>query len=208
MTPQAEGRPPQAEGRPPQAEGRPIDDRGRLAEVPWRTRSTQVVYSNPWIRVEEDQVELPDGRTTIYGVVRCGSCVGVLPFLDPETVLLVRQYRYVARGVYWEMPTGGVHADESLEDAAQRELREEVGYTAARLVPLPSYHTSKSVVDETAFLFWADGLTPALSPPDDTEFIEVRPVSFAQALRMVKTGEIKDSMTVIAILHVARQRGR
>lgn len=199
---------PQADGRPPQAEGRPIDHRGRLAEVPWHTRSSQVVYRNPWIRVEEDQVELPDGRTTLYGVVRCGPCVGVLPFLDPETVVLIRQYRYVARGVYLEMPTGGVHPGESLEDAAQRELREEIGYTAARLMRLPSYHTSKSVVDETASLFCADGLAPAPSPPDDTEFIEVRPVPFEQAIRLVETGEIKDSMTVIAILHVARQRGR
>lgn len=207
MTPEAEGRPRRTESWPPQAEGRPIDQPGRLAEVPWRTQSTRVVYRNPWIRVEEDQVELPDGRTTIYGVVRCGPCVGVLPFLDPETVVLIRQYRYVAGGVYWEMPTGGVHPGESLEAAAQRELREEIGFTAARLVPLPSYHTSKSVVDETAALFWADGLSPAPSPPDETEFIEVRPVPFPVALGMVETGEIKDSMTVIAILHVARQRG-
>jgi ADP-ribose pyrophosphatase len=184
------------------------DPRGSLAEVPWRTQSTRVVYRNPWIRVEEDQVELPDGRTTLYGVVRCGACVGVLPFLDSETVVLVRQYRYVARGVYWEMPTGGVHPGESLETSARRELREEIGYTAARLVPLVSYHTSKSVVDETAHLFWAEGLSPAPIPPDATEFIDVRPVPFAEALRMVETGEIKDSMTVIAVLHVARQRGR
>jgi ADP-ribose pyrophosphatase len=208
MTPEGAGRSPEAAGRPPQAEGRSIDPRRRLAEVPWRTRSSQVVYRNPWIRVDEDQVELPDGRTTIYGVVRCGPCVGVLPFLDAETVVLIRQYRYVAAGVYWEMPTGGVHTGESLEAAARRELREEIGYTAARLTPIVSYHTSKSVVDETASLFWAEGLAPASSPPDETEFIEVRPIPFAEALAMVERGEIKDSMTVIAILHVARRQGR
>jgi len=180
---------------------------GRLAEVPWRTLSTRVVYRNQWIRVDEDQVELPDGRPTLYGVVRCGTCVGVLPFLDPETVVLIRQYRYVARGVYWEMPTGGVRPGESLEAAAQRELGEETGYRAARLTPLVSYHTSKSVVDETAHLFCGDGLSPAPIPPDDTEFIEVRSVPFREALRMVETGEIKDSMTVIAVLHAARRRG-
>jgi ADP-ribose pyrophosphatase len=179
-----------------------------LVEEPWRTRSTRIAYRNPWIQVDEDQVELPDGRTTLYGVVRCGECVGVLPFLDVETVVLIRQYRYVARGVFWEMPTGGVHAGESLEAAAQRELGEEIGYRAARLTPIVSYHTSKSVVDETAHLFYGEGLSPVAVRPDATEFIEVRPVPFAQALRMVESGEIKDSMTVIAVLHAARRAHR
>lgn len=183
------------------------DRRGRLAEVPWQTRATREVYRNPWIRVEEDQVDLPDGRSTLYGVVRCGACVGVLPFLDPETVVLIRQYRYVARGVFWEMPTGSVHPGESLEAAAQRELAEEVGYQATRLTPLVSYHTSKSVVDETAHLFCGEGLFSATRRPDDTEFIEVRPLPFRATLRMVESGEIKDSMTVIAVLHTARRRG-
>jgi ADP-ribose pyrophosphatase len=181
-------------------------ERGRLAEVPWRTLSTRPVYRNPWIRVEEDQVELPDGRTTIYGVVRCSPCVGVLPFLNPETVILIRQYRYVARGVFWEMPTGGVRASESVEAAAQRELAEEIGYVAGYLTPLVSYHTSKMVVDETAYLFCGEGLSPAPTPPDDTEFIAVEAVPFRTALEMVETGEIKDSMTVIAVLHAARRR--
>jgi ADP-ribose pyrophosphatase len=182
--------------------------RGRLAAVPWRTLERRRVYENPWIRVDEDRVELPDGRTTIYGVVRCGACVGVLPFLDPETVVLIRQYRYVARGVFWEMPTGAVHPGETLEAAAQRELAEEIGFRASRLTPLVAYHTSKSVVEETAHLFEGEGLRPVPAAPDETEFLEVHPVPFATALRMVETGEVKDSMTVIAVLHAARRRGR
>ena len=182
--------------------------RGRLAEVPWRTLTSRVAYRNPWIRVDEDQVEMPDGRTTLYGVVRCGQCVGILPFLDPETVILIRQYRYVARGVYWEMPTGGVHPGESIEAAAQRELGEEVGLAAGRLVPLVSFHTSKSVVDETAHLFYAEELRAATTSPDETEFIEVKHVPFATAIDMVESGAITDSMTVIAVLQAARRRGR
>jgi ADP-ribose pyrophosphatase len=189
----------------PDPEIRPEPD-GRLA--PWRTLSSRVAYQNPWIRVDEEQAQLPDGRTTLYGVVRCGGCVGVLPFLDADTVILVRQYRYVARAVFWEMPTGGVHAGESLEQAVHRELGEETGYTAERLEPLVSFHTSKSVVDEEAHLYTATGLHPGPARPDETEFLEARPWPFAAVLAMVERGEIKDSMTVIAVLHAARRQRR
>jgi len=179
----------------------------RRSEEPWRTLSSKPIYANKWISLREDLVGLPDGRTTIYGVVTCGECVGLLPFLDRDTVLLVRQYRYVAGRPTWEMPTGGVHAGETVEQAAQRELAEEVGYRARRLVPLGAYHTSKSVVDETAHLFLAEGLRRAETPPDETEFIDAQAFPFDTVLRMVVNGEIMDGMTIIAVLRAAR-RGR
>jgi len=178
----------------------------RKSETAWRTLSSRPVYANKWISVREDLVALPDGRTTVYGVVSCGHCVGLLPFVDPDTVLLVRQYRYVAGRPTWEMPTGGVHAGETLEQAAQRELAEETGYRARHLVHVSTYHTSKSVVDETAHLFLADGLDSAETTPDETEFIDVRAFPFDTVLRMVLEGEIVDSMTVVAVLLAARRR--
>jgi ADP-ribose pyrophosphatase len=177
----------------------------RRSETPWRMLDSKQIYANKWLSLREDLVEMPDGRKTMYGVVTTGDCVGV-PFVDADTVLLIRQYRYVARRVTWEMPTGGVHAGESLEAAAQRELAEEIGHRADRLSPLCTYHTSKSVIDETAHLYVADRLTPALRPPDETEFIDVRPFPFTEALDMVLAGEILDSMTIIAMLLAARRR--
>jgi ADP-ribose pyrophosphatase len=182
------------------------------SETPWTRLSTRPIYENRWLSLREDSVQMPDGRTTIYGVVSCGHCVGVLPFVDPGTVLLIRQYRYVAGRATWEMPTGGVHAGESHEAAAQRELAEETGHRARRLTHLSTYHTSKSVMDETAHLFLGEDLVAAPIRPDPTEFIAVRAFPFATALQMVLSGEIVDSMTIIAVLHVARSnsgtRGR
>ena len=66
-----------------------------MKHKPWKTRSSQPIYKNPWIDVREDVAEMPDGRTTLYGVVTFGDCVGVVPFVDEDHVLLVRQYRYV-----------------------------------------------------------------------------------------------------------------
>ncbi len=180
----------------------------RRARAPWRRLTTRPVYENRWIRVREDQVELPDGRTTIYGVVHCGPCVGVLPFLDRDTVVLVGQYRYVAGAFYWEMPTGGMKPGESEEAAVQRELAEEAGYHAGRLVKLCAFHTSKSVVDETANLYLAEDLHHVELTADPTEFIEVRPFPFDEVVRMVDRQEIKDAMTIVAVLHAARRLAR
>jgi ADP-ribose pyrophosphatase len=178
-----------------------------LARTPWRATSTRPIYRNRWIDVREDIVALPDGQTTIYGVVECSECVGVLPFLDRDTVLLVGQYRYVAKGFFWEMPTGGQDGSETRLQAAQRELAEEAGYEAGRLVELGDFHTSKSVLREVAHLYLAEDLRPAARRADHTEFIERRAFPFAEVLAMVTRGEIKDAMTIIAVLHAARRRG-
>lgn len=173
----------------------------------WKTLSTREVYRNPWLRLREDVAEMPNGRTTIYGVCEFGQCVGVLPFVDDQHVVMVRQYRYPARENHrWEMPTGGLRAGETLEQAAQRELTEEAGYRASDLQWVSSYHTSKSVCEGTAHLYIGRNLVRADSPPDDTEFFERAVLPFDQVLQLVIDSEIRDSMTVIAVLHAARLR--
>ena len=177
-----------------------------VEHLPWRRLERRRVYENPWIAVDEDVVELPSGATTVYGIVRCSGCVGMLPFVDDDHVILIRQWRYIPEQTTWEMPTGGVHTDESLEEAVQRELAEEIGVRAGRLTPVTAYATSKSVVDETAHLFLAHDLAPASGTPDVTEVIEQRVLPFDDALAMVLSGEIVDSMTIIAVLWADRLR--
>jgi ADP-ribose pyrophosphatase len=174
---------------------------------PWKTLSTRPIYENPWIRVREDIAELPNGRTSLYSVVTVGQAVGVVPFVDADHVLLVRQYRYVfGESHRWEIPTGGVHEGEALEAAALRELQEEVGHTAGRLDWLSTCYTSKSVVHEVAHLYIGTDLSASSLPADDTEFLEIGVFPFGDVLEMVHSSEIRDAMSVIAILHAAQRR--
>ena len=175
---------------------------------PWKTLSSRPVYQNHWTRVREDIAEMPNGKTTIYGVVECGECVGVLPFIDDQHVVLVRQYRYVfGENSRWEMPTGGVKVGEGLLDAAHRELREEIGYDASHLEQINTYYPSKSIMHEIAHLYVGRNLTQVQMIPDETEFLEIETFPFEQALQMVLKSEIRDSMTILAVLHTARQLG-
>jgi ADP-ribose pyrophosphatase len=178
-----------------------------MPPLPWKTLSSRIAYENPWIRVREDVAEMPNGKTTLYGVIECAGAVGVLPFVGEDHVVLVRQYRYVFGEAHrWEMPTGGVKAGEALTEAAQRELREEIGYEAGELVHVNTHYTSKSVMREVADLYLGYDLRRVTGPPDETEFLEVGTFTFDEVLRMVHEGEVRDAMTIMAVLLAASWR--
>jgi ADP-ribose pyrophosphatase len=106
------------------------------------------------------------------------------------------------------MPSGGLRPEETPEEAAQRELMEEAGYRAGRLTWVSTYYTTKCVTDEVGYLYLGHDLTLAALPPDDTEFLERTILPFDEVLEMVNASEIRDSMTVIAVLHAARLRDK
>jgi 8-oxo-dGTP pyrophosphatase MutT (NUDIX family) len=182
--------------------GRPPPD----APEPWRRLSSREVYRNPWLRLEEHIVALPGGHETLYGIVRCRECVGMLPFVDDEDVLLVGQWRYVIGRPTWEIPTGALHPGETPETGAQRELAEEVGRRAGRLVRLTGFDSSKSILEEHAHLFCCFDLEEATATPDETEQLIVRRSPFEEAVELVLSGEIVDAMSIIAILWADRLR--
>jgi ADP-ribose pyrophosphatase len=88
---------------------------------------------------------------------------------------------------------------EALEDAARRELIEETGYRVGSLQLLTSFHSSKSVMDETCTVYLGTDLTLGTAHPDPTEFIRVEVLPFSDVVAMVLSGEIMDAMTVVAL---------
>jgi 8-oxo-dGTP pyrophosphatase MutT (NUDIX family) len=174
---------------------------------PWQTLARRLVYENPWIRVREDQVLRPDGLPGIYGVVEFKNrAVGVLPVDHDGSIWLVGQYRYPLQAYSWEIPEGGSPVSESAEATAIRELREETGLTASRIELLLTTHLSNSVSDELGYLFRATELTHGLLDPEGTERITVRRFEWDLAWRMLNSGEITDSLSVMALLHEAVRR--
>ena len=155
-----------------------------------------------------EEVRLPNGRTTALDLIRHPGASAVVPFLDPERVLLIRQYRYAAGGTLYEVPAGKLDAGEAPETCARRELEEETGYRAARFERLATIWTTPGFTDERIHLFAARELSPGTQRLDHDELIELVPMPLDEALRLVWAGEIADAKTALALVHAARRCGR
>ena len=171
---------------------------------PWTILSRATVYENEWILVDHHEVLGPSGQPGVYGTVHFkGQATGVVPIDENGNVILVGQYRFPLRAYSWEIPEGGgTHSAAALE-SAQRELREECGLAARNWTQILAMDLSNSVSDErgTAFLAWE--LSEAPADPDETEMLQVARVPFWEAIDRVKRGEIRDAISVAALVRVA-----
>lgn len=174
---------------------------------PWKTLSTREAYSNPWIRVREDQVINPSGGPGIYGVVEFQNrAVGVIPVDEDGNTWLVGQYRYCHHSYEWEIPEGGCPEDEELLDCAKRELLEETGIVARdyQLI-LEGIQLSNSTTNEIANIYIARGLSFTDAQPEATESLQVRKVPISEAIEMARNGTIRDGMSVMGLLWLGSQ---
>jgi 8-oxo-dGTP pyrophosphatase MutT (NUDIX family) len=176
-------------------------------ESPWRRRSRQLVYENPWVSVLHDEVDRPDGQPGIYGVVHFQNhAVAIVAIDEGDRVALVGQWRYTIDAYSWELPEGGVPPDETPLDGARRELREETGLSAGTWREIGRVAVSNSVTDELGTIFLATDLVAGEASPDGSEALRVRWVDIDGALGMVDAGEITDLLTIAGLERVARAR--
>ncbi|SKB09159.1 8-oxo-dGTP pyrophosphatase MutT, NUDIX family [Prosthecobacter debontii] len=171
---------------------------------PWTTLSTREGYSNPWIRVREDQVINPRGGHGIYGVVEYQNrAVGVVPVDDQGYTWLVGQWRYCHDRYEWEIPEGGCPPGEETAECARRELLEETGLHAAQIEPLlMGIQLSNSTTNEVCDIFVARGISQGVPNPDETEKLEVWRLPLSEAIEMALDGRIRDSVSVLALLRL------
>lgn len=165
-------------------------------------------YSGRYLKVDLEHVRNPAGEEIELELIRHPGASAVVPLLsdrgsDDPQVLMLRQYRYAAQGMIWEIPAGVLDPGEDPETCARRELLEETGATAGTLEHLTTVYTTPGFTDERIHLFLATDLRVSEAQRNADEYIvtESRPLS--QILGMIQSGDIQDAKTIVALFFVA-----
>lgn len=159
--------------------------------------SSKQVFRGRFLKIEQDQVQAPDGRTYVREYILHPGAAMMIPLLPNGNVVMIHQYRHAVKQVFLEFPAGKRDHGEETILTAQRELKEETGYEAKDWKFLTTIHPVIGYSNEHIDLYLARDLTLAQRQLDHGEFIEVVEVKPEDLMRYVREGKVSDVKTQI-----------
>lgn len=172
-------------------------DESKYAE---KVLSTEKIFDGKIITVRVDSVELPNGNKSKREIVEHHGGVGMIAVTPEREVFMVTQYRIAAKSMMLEIPAGKLELGEDPLEAGIRELEEETGYKANKIVPLGVYYATPGYCEEKLSLYLATDLEFVGQHLDENEFLNVSKFPLDELYNMVMDNKIYDCKTAIAIL--------
>jgi ADP-ribose pyrophosphatase len=151
------------------------------------------------LKVNEDEVSLPDGGTALREYVLHPGAAIILPLFEDNSVLIERQFRYPVGQHFYELPAGKLEPGEPSLETAKRELLEETGYVAGEWRELAHLHPCIGYSDERIDFFLARKLEFKGVSLDEGEFLETLRMPLVEATQWIRDGRITDTKTILGL---------
>jgi ADP-ribose pyrophosphatase len=162
--------------------------------------ASSLVYDGGLLKVYRDEVRLHDGQPAAREYVKHPGAVMMLAFVDDETIVLERQFRYPKKRHFIEIPAGKLEPGEPPLDTAKRELVEECGFEAAEWWKIATLDPSIGYSTEVIHLYGARGLKHVGAALDVGEHLQVFEAKVADVLEWIRDGVVTDTKTTFALL--------
>lgn len=157
------------------------------------------IHSGRVVNLSVDRVRLPNSAEVNLEIVSHPGAAAMVPVDEKGWIYLIRQYRYAAGGFIYEVPAGKLDHEEDPADCARRELVEEIGMRAEKLVSMGWIWTSPGFSNEKIHLYLALNLRPDIQALEENEVLTIQRMDFDTAVEMAEKGEITDSKTICAL---------
>ena len=164
------------------------------------TLSSELKFSGKIITVRRDDVQLPSKQMGFREVVEHPGGVVIVPIIDDNKVILIKQWRYSINQELIELPAGKLEPGEDPYKSALRELREETGYTTDALDELGYAFSTPGFCTEKLYFYRAKNLRFVGTDLDDGEVIEPFIVDAKELFDLIKNGKIHDAKTIAAVM--------
>lgn len=181
------------------------------SNLEFKRTKMELAHDATIVSVYKDYLVTPAGKEVCYDLVRhkAGGGAGILLVDSDEKVYLIKQYRNTINRVNLEIPAGGYSShDEPGEVCALREAEEESGFIPENLYHVVNTISSIGAYDEKTDIFIGTKLKEGKVKLDENEFVELVKIGIDEAVKMIYTGEIIDSKTVIALFSYLEMKSR
>ncbi|CAA9890408.1 ADP-ribose diphosphatase [Candidatus Methylobacter favarea] len=161
-----------------------------------------IIAKSRLFRIESLDIEFSNGQQRNYERLARGTPGGavlIVPMVNSETVLLIREYSAGVHRYELGLPKGKTDAGESFFEAANRELKEEVGFGARSLHHLSSFSIAPSYLEHMTEIIIAQDLYAEKLPGDEPEELEVVPWKLADINELLATGECTEARSIAAL---------
>lgn len=169
----------------------------------WKVLDSNYLYQTPYGNLRRDKCHLENGIVIEeYNVHEYVDWINAVVVTEDQKVILIKQYRHGAKDFFYEIPAGSGEEGETHTEAIEREVLEETGYQSKTpLIYLGEFFVNPALQNNKVISYlMLDAKAVSEQNLDETEQIEVFKYSLNEIKEMIKTKEITQMFSVLAIL--------
>jgi len=176
-----------------------LEEKGKMPKK-WKSLESKQLFGNKIFGFREDKVQSPKtDKVHPVWVMDAPNWINIIPITAEKKVVLIKQYRFGNQEITLEIPGGMIDRGENPKEAAIRELKEETGFVAEKVIEIGRVNPNPALMSNFTYSFLALNAEKSFDQNlDGMEDIEVIEVNLEEVTELIREGKIDHALVVCA----------